>query len=182
MYKRQAQTLPLCSFSSVVYSPDKGLRQMTILLNSCMDPPSWKYPLCEMGVPANQTRLDERQAHIKIASLLNVTLAFQNVLCPSGHVTHSFLACDVISKCYAEDNVYYGRTRESWDIPSARSCRAPLTSLPPAFECASVVQRVPYSLVCDYRQDCQDNSDEDFCVFPQCTGDTPLQCDNQQVT
>ncbi|XP_070206294.1 G-protein coupled receptor GRL101-like [Littorina saxatilis] len=37
-------------------------------------------------------------------------------------------------------------------------------------------QRVPYSLVCDHRQQCADSSDETFCVFAPCSGSDPLQC------
>nr|KAG5693055.1 hypothetical protein BaRGS_028815 [Batillaria attramentaria] len=65
-------------------------------------------------------------------------------------------------------------------VPSSSACPAPLTSLPPSFTCASGGGRVPYSLVCDHRQDCQDGSDEELCVFPTCTGSTPLQCGDQQ--
>nr|KAG5699356.1 hypothetical protein BaRGS_008264 [Batillaria attramentaria] len=30
------------------------------------------------------------------------------------------------------------------------------------------IEHVPYTLVCDHRSDCNDDSDEDFCVFPPC--------------
>lgn len=58
------------------------------------------------------------------------------VLCPSGYVTHNFLACDVQSKCW----VHYGS--------SSFSCDAPLSSLPPHFACADGMGHVPYILVC----------------------------------
>ncbi|XP_070206255.1 G-protein coupled receptor GRL101-like [Littorina saxatilis] len=51
-----------------------------------------------------------------------------------------------------------------------------MTSLPAMFKCSAGSQRVPYSLVCDHRQQCADSSDENFCVFAPCSGSTPLQC------
>ena len=91
------------------------------------------------------------------------------VTCPSGHVTHNFLACDVHSHCWVRYVSY------------SFSCHAPLASLLPHFACADGVGRVPYSLVCDHRQDCRDNSDEDFCVFRSCERPGDFQCNNGQV-
>ena len=85
------------------------------------------------------------------------------VACPKGHVTHTFLACDVSSTC--------------WDSSSSGSlCAAPLTPLPPLFECANGVEAVPYALVCDFRFDCRDSSDENFCDYPPCSHKRPLPC------
>ena len=83
--------------------------------------------------------------------------------CPKGHVTHSFLLCDLKSYCWAETHV---------------SCDASLAPLPPMFECSKGADRVPYTLVCDHRPDCSDGEDEHFCVFPPCPQWT---CDNRQV-
>ena len=100
----------------------------------------------------------------------------QLISCPRGHVTHSFLACDVSSMCFA--------TRESdshdvRDIPSYTSCSVTsMTSRPPAYKCATGGGRVPYTWVCDHRQDCSDNSDEGFCRHIPCGGHLPLQCGN----
>ncbi|KAK7461240.1 hypothetical protein BaRGS_00038715, partial [Batillaria attramentaria] len=95
------------------------------------------------------------------------------VVCPKGHVTHGFLACDVRCSCWAEA---YNGDVSTWGIPTRRACPAPMTSLPPSFSCRNGLQRVPYSLVCDHRQDCGDASDEDFCQFAPCGADTPVQC------
>nr|KAG5701005.1 hypothetical protein BaRGS_022716 [Batillaria attramentaria] len=43
-----------------------------------------------------------------------------------------------------------------------------MTPLPPSFTCKKDEMRVPYTLVCDFRPDCSDASDEDFCVFRPC--------------
>ena len=111
-----------------------------------------------------------------LSSLLGVTLTpptkrFPSpmVACPEGHMTHSFLACDVKSACWARG---YGE---------AYTCGAPLTPLPPSFTCDSEVERVPYTAVCDHRADCGDGSDEDFCVFPVCQGGANMECALRQV-
>ena len=91
-----------------------------------------------------------------------------HIQCPGRHYTHNFLACDVHSACWA-------RTRGL-----AVECTAPMTPLPPSFTCANQIERVPYTLVCDYRQDCADGSDENFCDRPPC-GLKQLRCLDQSV-
>ena len=100
----------------------------------------------------------------------------QLISCPRGHVTHSFLVCDVSSMCFAtrESDSYDVR-----DIPSYTSCSVTsMTSRPPAYKCATGGGRVPYTWVCDHRQDCSDNSDEGFCRHIPCGGYLQLQCGN----
>ena len=82
--------------------------------------------------------------------------------CPSGHYTHQFLACDVRARCWALDY-------SSCDLDSS-----------PPFACNNEFERVPYTLVCDHRADCNDNSDEDFCVFSPCDS-TQYSCESKQV-
>ena len=97
-------------------------------------------------------------------------------VCPDRHFTHAFLACDVKSACVV-------RSPPSSSSSSDDACSAddaPLTPLPPALECANGVERVPYTLVCDHRPDCSDDSDEDFCVFPACRAGS-LDCGDKQV-
>ncbi|KAK7506138.1 hypothetical protein BaRGS_00002860 [Batillaria attramentaria] len=89
---------------------------------------------------------------------------YKQVRCPSGHMTHDFLACDVKSACWE---------RES-------SCEVPLSPLPPTFMCDNQVERVPYTLVCDFRADCSDDSDEEFCVYQQCAEKEPFYCNDKQ--
>ena len=88
--------------------------------------------------------------------------------CPSGHVTHKFLSCDLQSTCWA-------RLASSIII-----CESPSLPLPPMYECANQFERVPYNLVCDHRPDCRDYSDENFCAFSECSG-ASFQCGNKQV-
>ncbi|KAL8609446.1 hypothetical protein ACOMHN_037968 [Nucella lapillus] len=77
--------------------------------------------------------------------------------CPGNHVTHAFLACDDASSCWAK------RT-----VSGRHTCTVPTKPHPPSFTCDNRVQKVPYSLVCDHRADCIDQSDESFCQFEPC--------------
>ena len=105
------------------------------------------------------------------------------VACPSGHVTHSFLACDLSISCWAEGSVTFSLHPETWALPTSQSCPVPqnMTSLPPSFPCRSDERRVPYSLVCDHRRDCLDGSDETFCKLIPCDWKSQFQCLNKQV-
>ena len=96
---------------------------------------------------------------------------FRYVACPLGHVTQEFLACDVRSSCWSDD----ASTTQAWGSPWRGMCES-RTNLPPSFTCTDGVTHVPYSLVCNYRDDCHDSSDETFCTFPACLGQRPLQC------
>ena len=74
--------------------------------------------------------------------------------CPLSHTTHKFLACDAKSNCFAADQ------------EETATCSDHLPRAGPYFTCRDQAERVPYSLVCDFRADCCDNSDEDFCQHP----------------
>ena len=141
---------------------------------TCGEPNHFNY-LCEIEPEAEDVH--QRNALLKNSSTIFSSktlsaLAIPNVACREGHLTHVFLACDAKASCWMER---YG-VLDNKGIPSSTSCPAPLTSLPPSFKCASGSEHVAYSVVCDHRYDCTDSSDEDFCVFPPCTGNTPLLC------
>ncbi|PVD34542.1 hypothetical protein C0Q70_05817 [Pomacea canaliculata] len=42
----------------------------------------------------------------------------------------------------------------------------------PNFACIDGIRTLPFTLVCDHRYDCLDNSDEEFCVHRQCSDST----------
>ena len=78
-----------------------------------------------------------------------------HVTCPSDHVTHSFLSCDLLSVCYC-------RLASSITI-----CESPIRPVFPMFACSDQFEQIPYPLVCDHRPDCRDYSDENFYIFPE---------------
>ena len=119
---------------------------------------------------------------------INVTTVDQNgnrwrpVICPSGHATHTFLACDVATNCWAKGRVITSLLPDSWALPTSQSCPMKMTPFPPSFLCRSEEQHVPYTLVCDHRPNCVDGSDENFCTHPSCHVETQFQCLNKQVS
>ncbi|KAL8612844.1 hypothetical protein ACOMHN_038099 [Nucella lapillus] len=121
--------------------------------------------LCELNITA-QPRPPPAPIHLTPPALQPHQGRY--LRCLSGHVTHLFLACDLDSHCWAESD-------------SSAPCKAPLTSQPAVFSCAEGrVEGVPYSLVCDHRQDCGDGSDERFCSFPPCRAPEQFTCHNGQ--
>ena len=132
--------------------------------------------LCELAGDDNlasqqeQQRISSKSILMPVLSSSTASFPVPTVVCPAGHFTHSFMACDPANKCWQHRNSYV--ENKAPDI----LCRAPLTSLPAMMACDSGVQHVPYSLVCDHQQQCDDGSDEDFCVFPACSKGKPLKC------
>nr|KAG5710971.1 hypothetical protein BaRGS_013705 [Batillaria attramentaria] len=55
-----------------------------------------------------------------------------------------------------------------------------LTQHTPSLPEMNEIEHVPYTLVCDHRSDCKDDSDEDFCVFPPCDPFLQYHCGNKQ--
>ena len=133
--------------------------------------------LCELDkIQPRTQQLYAQERTIKLATVLpEISITFSTVGCPAGHVTHSFLACDVQSSCWATE---YDSADRFWTVPSFAACPAHLTSLPPSYACASGRERVPYTLVCDFRADSFDGSDESFCEYPDSElgrdGDRPI--------
>ena len=162
-----------CGVVDMSWAPEKVVH----LLNSTDG--YLTHALCEVDSPDSQgpARSQQRRAPgLRLSPASERWATGHFVTCPDKHVTHAFFACDVTSACWAESDVIFDDLKERWNVPSPSSCRANMTSLPPSFPCASGVQRVPYTLVCDHRADCQDGSDEDFCLFPPLRGTSALRC------
>ncbi|KAK7497049.1 hypothetical protein BaRGS_00011785, partial [Batillaria attramentaria] len=85
------------------------------------------------------------------------------VRCPNGHIVPDFLSCDVASDCSAESYL--------------ASCWTPAAGNIHMFVCDASLQTLPYTLVCDHREDCPGGSDEGFCVYQACP---QRQCRNGQ--
>ena len=137
---------------------------------------------------SDESRDQNTQLLTASPSLANITTVGHNisrwkpVICRSGHVTHTFLACDVATVCWTEGKVSFSLRPDSWALPTSRSCPAKLTLLPPSFLCQSEVQHVPYTLVCDHLPHCLDGSDEKFCKYLSCEWEFQFQCLNKQVS
>ena len=136
--------------------------------------PDYGSYLCEYpAIRNNMTQAMRRKSVIQLSEIRSEEIWLNNsslITCPDAHVTHTFLACDVESACWA------------LDLSTSVSCPAPLTPLPPSFTCNNGVQHVPYTLVCDHRSDCSDRSDERFCVFTPCNVTSQFQCRNKEVS
>ena len=120
---------------------------------------------------------DGQRPVLQIPSSSYWTPPISHVVCPSGHFTNKFLACDKQSACLGKDDSFASGDKE---MAMPLSCVGSVTSTPPSFSCSSGSELVPYSMVCDHSPDCPDSSDEDFCVFPSCSS-VQFQCRNKQV-
>ena len=88
------------------------------------------------------------------------------VICPGGHVTHAFLLCDPKCRCGQHVCRFFQRTNTISEVVSLAQNATDIVTM---YSCSSVDTEVSYSLLCDFRQDCADNSDESFCHHPACT-------------
>ena len=94
--------------------------------------------------------------------------------CPRGHLTHAFLSCDQKSRCGRARCYFNKRTRSTGEVTFADEQSVDTVAM---YTCSSGDTELSYSLLCDFRQDCADNSDESFCYHPPCTEFT---CTNGQ--
>ena len=108
--------------------------------------------LCE--VPTHTVQQSQPQQQLPVPAKPASTIAGM-IECPNQEATRHFLGCDTSSG-----------GRNSPDTPPCPQDRRDLDSL--WFQCRDNSGCVPYTLVCDHRQDCADGSDEDFCVFQPC--------------
>ena len=98
---------------------------------------------------------------------LNVTsdtlvYAHRNLVkCPDGHVVHDFLSCDSDSHCGidrdADRCAFTGQARRRNNTGDKA-----MTSVE-MFHCHHYGGNIPFTLVCDFRNDCLDKSDEEAC-------------------
>ncbi|XP_076464215.1 uncharacterized protein LOC143296263 [Babylonia areolata] len=94
--------------------------------------------------------------------------------CLDGHVTHDFLYCDEKSACMHENNVKNCRL---YNARGTRQQPGDSGSTVAMFPCTDG-STLPYTLVCDFKDDCWDASDESFCIHSHvCPGFT---CNNGQ--
>ena len=89
-------------------------------------------------------------------------------VCPNGQNIHAFLSCYPHNEC-GQDLPHLCTFLKNSDnvIDSKREDVVRMTSSR-AFTCNDGVIRLSYTLVCDFRYDCQDGSDESFCHHFPC--------------
>ena len=139
-------------------------------MSSCREKKWAMSVLCELPLPADVNDADRR---ILLPSPSWLTSGFPLIACPRQHVTHEMLACDLKSLCWGSVTAHLTQFR--------LECQAPRKLPPPYFECKAPGEFAPYSLVCDFRDDCTDSSDEAFCVHPACMTNAFF-CGNGQVS
>ncbi|XP_076438267.1 uncharacterized protein LOC143277369 [Babylonia areolata] len=135
--------------------------------------------ICKMPTPSSDSQLSHDkiiiEAQTDMAAMSRVPLA----TCPSGHVIHVALACDPDSQCLEKQESLDSSLTVMCKAAAVNTAAVAATVGTPYFRCAMTGDSVPYSLVCDWRQDCADNSDESFCHFPPCTS-SDFDCGQRQ--
>jgi hypothetical protein len=153
--------------------------------------------VCEYDV-----RLSESQVNKRLPALargINTTwvnrVPQSMVFCPGNHVIPSFLTCDTRASCQLIQSspvcpLSQPASASVQHVPqsSAPSASANdhnvLTEASPVpsvlqFACKDRTTYVHYTLVCDFRPDCKDRSDESFCRHPPCPS-SMMTCGNGQ--
>ena len=100
------------------------------------------------------------------------------VACEEGHWTRNFLSCDPESRC-GDTHFQSHCSITVADVSAGDITDNDIISLT-MFACEDETKgrTMPYTLVCDFRSDCEYGSDENFCVHtPPCNGFT---CNNGQ--
>ena len=96
--------------------------------------------------------------------------------CSNGQITQSFLSCDPKSGCGESLCIFSNRTTQI--LPARVVPTGDMTDLiVSVYTCKLDKTEIPYTLVCDFRNDCADKSDESFCQHPPCEA---FLCNNSQ--
>ena len=129
--------------------------------------------LCEKDIVNSTTR---KKSHLHLPSLnTNVKELMPPAFpCQAGHFTHCFLAIDRRASCLERASSFLQEPA----VFHKDLCSRGVTLMPYHFVCSRNWEYLSYTLVCDRHQDCWDNSDEDFCVFPSCTDSSQSRCVN----
>ena len=145
--------------------------------------------ICESLFP-NQKHASHESMHLAQISSIDSIYAIQNlslVKCPEEHVTRDLLSCDPQSQCGVEQPVSVCPLRSDADRLFTNVTKHLATvhaedvqMIPkyvPMFECDQGRVSIAYSLVCDFKAECSDLSDEFFCQHIPCPED---KCRNKQ--
>ncbi|KAK7095196.1 hypothetical protein V1264_006640 [Littorina saxatilis] len=126
----------------------------------------------------NEHQLSRPALHVPKLAVHHYRYFFK--ACPAGHLTLDFLACHVQGNCGVLKSLQHcPLSPDSVDRPQ-KTNNVELTNVNAvsSFRCKEANIAIPYSFVCDFRTDCKDGSDEDFCDHSQpCEG---FKCDSGQ--
>ena len=87
--------------------------------------------------------------------------------CANGQATHAFLSCGPHNTCIQKPLSSCTFSELFRNTNSAGWTDVPVTAVP-EFSCDASDTKLSYTLVCDFRPDCDDDSDESFCQHPSC--------------
>ena len=161
---------------STLYYQYYGFDNSTLFVSEANFDAEEKTFICEK--PTESWRLSSA-APVAFSYLQQSSLTFQQpsqpvIICPAGHVTHAFLSCDPKSHCGQAECFFSKGPRDRRDALSVSQNTAMMVAM---YSCSGDKIEVSYSLLCDFRQDCADKSDESFCVHSLCQ---ELSCTNGQ--
>ena len=155
-----------------------------LLLKSTVRRKQCSWSICQTKY--NSSQLNAEYSHVRVLSapFPNRTIKDLGLVhCPVGHFVHSCLACYTEGHCgvdVAWSHCTVSVDAGSWALNSDGSKHSSVVSIV-MFACADKRRTLPYSLVCDFRCDCLDRSDESFCFHSQsCSADSGYLCTNGQ--
>ena len=164
---------------SLVYYPDSPLYKFSFTY-----PGEFTYEciVCERRARGSYSH----DSFPMISKLWNTTLLVTRssqpfIVCPDGHATHGFLSCDPESRCGQEEYVTscaFPKNEVVVAVQEGFGHSDAHTKAVAMYTCSNEAATLPYTLVCDFRNDCHDHSDEYFCKHPSCIDH--FQCDNGQ--
>ena len=129
--------------------------------------------LCEKYVVSKVLSVVYLPADHKLSTIMHKQQMLS--MCLSGQITHDFLLCDPKSGCGQSLCVFFNRTTQfllALPVPTEY-----LVKRVAVFACTKSKTEIPYTLVCDFINNCEDKSDESFCQHPLCKA---FSCKNGQ--
>ena len=163
--------------SSILFYETHGSHNSTLMVRIVPPGGTLKQFVCEK--PAETEGLVPEHTSAQFFGHHQSSFIFQQrnqafVTCTDGHVTHRFLSCDPQSHCGGKICFFVNETMKvSNELIAAQHSLETIAM----YSCTSGDTEVSYSLLCDFRRDCADNSDESFCHHPTCT---EFACSNGQ--
>ena len=151
---------------------------LNLYVSPCLQPDITQTFGCQFLAKWSENKTGKPLLKLPSVQLLTSTSYTSNtqlISCPDGHLTHECLSCDWQSRCMQQRHL--AACPVHVHAATEDEARASLRAVA-MFPCDDQRQTLHYMLVCDFRPDCNDASDETFCVHTeQCEGFT---CDNGQ--